>query len=162
MKLIFLDVDGVLNNLTRTCYEGILTEPDSQNLAALRRVLYETGASIVVSSAWRRYGGIRFIHRTLHDWGIMAPILGITSIEGDCARIQRIYAWMNEFEGKIDAYAILDDMDLGTDDPCIVKTHMDVGLTECDADSAIRILSRIVLDGDQNGRSKTQTQSEAA
>jgi len=166
MKIIFLDFDGVLNNLTRTRYRLLRTEPDAQNLAALRRILCETGASIVVSSSWRKWGDDGFVYQTLRDWGVMAPILGITSRTGVCDRIQRIYAWLDQFqpEGeKVDSYVILDDMGMNGCG-CHVKTDPVVGLTEQDADRAIQILndSRIVSDGEQQRGNQTQTKPQAA
>ena len=60
-KIVFLDVDGVLNNGTwaeemyeqgvRVYHDDILHEP---SLAQLRRIVDETGAVIVVSSSWRQ------------------------------------------------------------------------------------------------------------
>jgi hypothetical protein len=59
-KIIFLDFDGVLNN--PGCYEiasGSHTPPDQSCVDALNRIISETGASIVVSSSWRRNVALR-------------------------------------------------------------------------------------------------------
>ena len=60
-RIIFLDVDGVLNNGAwamemfdkgvRVYHDDLLYEP---SLAQLRRIVDETGAVIVVSSSWRQ------------------------------------------------------------------------------------------------------------
>lgn len=62
MKIIFLDVDGVLNNLKRWelpemvmlgGHAGALVDPLACEL--LVKLVQETGAKIVISSTWRHY-----------------------------------------------------------------------------------------------------------
>ena len=63
-KLIFLDFDGVLNHRRYNLYHnihhlpekdefGVLFDPDC--VAALKHIIDETGAEIVVSSSWKDY-----------------------------------------------------------------------------------------------------------
>ena len=56
MKVIFLDVDGVLNSVETTtlCYGFVGI--DDEKVAKLRRIVEATGAQIVLSSSWK------------HDW----------------------------------------------------------------------------------------------
>eukprot|EP00931_Biecheleriopsis_adriatica_P005960 TRINITY_DN107425_c0_g1_i1.p1 TRINITY_DN107425_c0_g1~~TRINITY_DN107425_c0_g1_i1.p1 ORF type:complete len:508 (+),score=94.15 TRINITY_DN107425_c0_g1_i1:51-1574(+) len=55
LRLLFLDVDGVLNTMgTRNC--GSI-EP--KLLERLRQILTETGAVVVLSTTWRSYGSLR-------------------------------------------------------------------------------------------------------
>lgn len=53
MKVIFLDIDGVLNNVgskSRCCgYIGI----DNNKVKLLRHIIESTGAQIILSSSWR-------------------------------------------------------------------------------------------------------------
>ena len=51
MKIIFLDIDGVLNNYN-TLGEGANWEPDLVKI--LNRIIKETKAKIVLSSTWRQ------------------------------------------------------------------------------------------------------------
>lgn len=59
MKVIFLDVDGVLNSndyieyTSKNNVKGILEEIDPKKIDMLKQVLNITGAKIVVSSSWR-------------------------------------------------------------------------------------------------------------
>ena len=67
-KVIFLDVDGVLNNGTwaiemfdkgiRVYHDDLLYEP---SLEQLKRIVDTTGAFIVVSSSWRQIP-IAYLH----------------------------------------------------------------------------------------------------
>jgi predicted mannosyl-3-phosphoglycerate phosphatase (HAD superfamily) len=51
MKIIFLDIDGVLNNYN-TLGEGLNWESNAVKI--LKRIIKETGAKVVLSSTWRR------------------------------------------------------------------------------------------------------------
>ena len=54
MKVIFLDIDGVLNSLDcKEKIEGYLFVEDKK-IALLKELIDATGAKIVLSSTWRR------------------------------------------------------------------------------------------------------------
>ena len=57
MKVIFLDVDGVLNSqqLFEKCEDDQLISVDEDNIKNLKTIVDATGAMIVLSSSWR-YG----------------------------------------------------------------------------------------------------------
>lgn len=70
MKVIFLDIDGVMNSenrlkaLKEKVNKGQITEdyahkiwdlPSKETLIPLQRIVQETGAIIVLSSSWRHY-----------------------------------------------------------------------------------------------------------
>ncbi len=59
MKVIFLDIDGVLDIFEP---EKLLQELLEPALLRLKRIVAETGAKIVVISNWR-YGNEKYIHR---------------------------------------------------------------------------------------------------
>lgn len=60
MKIIFCDVDGVLNNLTQQMISdsGLSLNPldnfYSESVSLLNRLCRETGALVVISSSWRK------------------------------------------------------------------------------------------------------------
>jgi hypothetical protein len=72
MKIIFLDVDGVLNHIKPGCL-GEDFHPD--NVAIANAIIKESGAKICVSSDWRMHDDIDDI---LHDGGIVGDIIGVT------------------------------------------------------------------------------------
>lgn len=53
MKVIFLDIDGVLNCVTSKSYCGMYVGVDADKIRRLARIVEETGAKIVLSSDWR-------------------------------------------------------------------------------------------------------------
>lgn len=76
MKVIFLDIDGVL--ITSKCFgasrrytqkEWPLYHADEDAVRNFNRILAETGAVIVVSSTWR-YHGMFKVKSALQEWGV--------------------------------------------------------------------------------------------
>lgn len=114
-KVIFLDVDGVLNNGTwaiemfdkgiRVYHDDLLYEP---SLEQLRRIVDTTGAVIVVSSSWRQIP-IAYLHlkERVEKYGM--KIYDKTPYVGG-ERGDDITAWFNRHPGDW-KYVILDDDD---------------------------------------------------
>lgn len=152
-KVIFLDVDGVLNNLdwakrmmdeegVRVFRENILEE---RALRLLKRLVDSTGARIVVSSSWRmipnaykdlvsqlEYFGMQVFDRTPHVGG---------------ERGNDITAWFKRHPGKY-SYAILDDdSDMGVHMDHLVQTNFyHRGLAGSHVDRCIELLEREPVD----------------
>lgn len=110
MKVVFLDVDGVLN------FAGAPCEPPNskllgvcqERLRILKDIIDATGAVIVVSSTWRLHPQSReqlcsrlaTVGLEVHDWTVELD-------HGNAERHQEIRHWM---EGKdVTAFAVLDD-----------------------------------------------------
>ena len=144
-KVLFLDVDGVLNNgewAFNMHRQGVYVYRDDllyePSLEQLRRIVQVTGALIVVSSAWRQ---IPTCYQHLREWlekyGMeiydKTPYVG-----GD--RGDDISAWFKRNPGDWQ-YAILDDdYDMGDHIDHLVRTDFDLGLTEREADRCIALL----------------------
>ena len=92
MKIIFLDIDGVLNsekayrsgecNYTKWNWENS-TEDHHQSFCSwskelLNKLIDETGAKIVISSTWRS-SGIEFMRKVWEIEGMHGEIIGITT-----------------------------------------------------------------------------------
>lgn len=161
MKLIFLDVDGVLNS-TRTArmyfdmfdkngYGGFFNDdiegPTYENVLwgqdlvdNLKRIVDETGAQIVISSTWRITHRWQNFPKMFEVYGwVGAPVIGATGRGGPIRgnEIQRILDVMGN-----PPYVILDDSTdmLESQWANFVNTDEAVGLTSEDADKAIAIL----------------------
>lgn len=116
MKVIFLDIDGVLNCKSSKSRCGVYIGIDSDKVVRLREIVDATSAKIVLSSSWRtdwfkdadantECG--RYIDRKLKREGLV--ILDKTGRDIYDRRRKEIENWM---EGKdIEAYVILDDLD---------------------------------------------------
>jgi hypothetical protein len=159
MKILFLDIDGVLNceacfKREREAWEA-KGKPrdehwnmlDSAHIAHLNRIVEETGAQIVVSSSWR---GDPDLFGKLKGAKISANFLGITprlprptgkSIEY-CERGREVQAWL-ELHPEVKRYAILDDeSDFFSSQP-LFKSRWKEGLTEEISDRVIRYLNAV-------------------
>ncbi len=147
MKYILLDFDGVLTSDTfsRQC----IFEHRRENLfgvdwfapscvEALRHIVEETGAKIVISSSWRDLGEYRI--RKLWDYNQMPGCLdeaSPTTPEYILMKLDAMKRWISEHEE--DSFVVLDDDNL--DVPHLVKTKPQVGLTLEDAKKAVMILN---------------------
>ena len=140
MKLIFLDIDGVLN---RTATPGKLGfEPEC--VANLNRILEAVpGAMIVVISAWRYM--ITLGHMDLEGFSLLLESHGVKCANrlhgyignGSDDRAFLIEELLDCFP-DVESWVVIDDMELWFD--CQVLCDPTIGLTRADADMAIEIL----------------------
>ena len=140
MKVVFLDIDGVLNRLTdlpplidgRRDWERNFHPPA---VAALNDLLRVSGARIVVSSTWRLSRGFEELRELLASWGIEGEVVGVTPefplVEERPAEIR---AWLRGAP-RVTRYVAIDDMDMTGE---VVQVLVDplVGLTAEDARAA--------------------------
>lgn len=145
MKIIFLDIDGVLNS--RKCFEEkhfkgwVKICPEL--VEHLNRIVTNTDARIVVTSIWR-LAGLPRIKRTLKNAGVVGKIIGVTP-DSTCMRGAEISLWMGDDPEKIFSdYVILDDNYdfLPHQKYCLVQTDSSIGLSRKNADLAINLLGR--------------------
>jgi hypothetical protein len=135
VKVLFLDIDGVLNS-TRTCvaFGGYPMELehigafDQVAIRLLQRFCDSSGVQIVLSSAWRLYNTPDEVGSAL---GL--PIIDRTPYNNGRARGTEIQDWLDAHP-EVEAYAIVDDdSDMMTKQlPYFVKTNGHEGMTwEC-------------------------------
>lgn len=162
-KVLFLDIDGVLNtkwwytqmdrNTPKDQY-GYAFDPRA--VANLKRIVEETRADIVISSSWKCMG-LSQMEDMWEDRNLPGKIIGITpnsvsdemllnadidSIELFHIRGEEIKEWLAKHGRRVSSYAIVDDMDnmLPEQQSHFVHTNPEVGITENDADRIITIL----------------------
>ena len=132
MKVIYLDIDGVLNSRRYDLYERTdvnapIDESRAEMLAELAR---RTGAAVVLSTSWRDHwerdvGAIdetgRKVFSVLERLGVR--ILDKTPRISGALRSQEIRAHLREHP-EIDRFVILDDdpYDWGELSDCLVQT----------------------------------------
>lgn len=114
MKVIFLDIDGVLNCQSSKSHCGIFVGIDDSKVKRLREIVDATGAKIVLSSSWRIGWAPRnvdcddegrYLNRKLRREGLC--ILDKTGKSP--RRPMEVYDWL---QGKqIESFVILDDED---------------------------------------------------
>jgi len=84
VKVIFLDIDGVLNhcntrsNVLPTAHEPLPIPIAPECMARLNRLIAETGAKIVISSSWRLFARWQDLGPALVRHGLCAEVIGET------------------------------------------------------------------------------------
>lgn len=169
MKIIFLDIDGVLNpthfnnalfKMWKASHEEIKSKDEfgdlffDQNVDALRFIIEHTESQIVLSSTWRMNG----LNRNQQMWlerdlpGKLIDITphanellddSISRFYDDICRGAEIDYWIKDknFTGN---YIIIDDTEdmLKSQESVFIKTNPYCGLTMKDAKRAIEILNK--------------------
>lgn len=127
MKVVFLDIDGVLNNHGLIRANGF-DYIDPGMVGRFGLLIAQTGASVVLSSSWRldpRDKGLVESALALHGISLM----GVTpSMSGP--RSGEIRSWL-QGRSDVDRFAILDDDDdagMGLEES-FFQTDPEVGLT---------------------------------
>ena len=139
-KVIFLDVDGVLNSVEDRFSWGIETD---KHLEYLKDIIDKTGAAIVVSSSWRILPNMMDRLRSrLKDFGMDAYSKTPEIHTHGRHRGDEIRKWLQENPG-VKKFAILDDESdmrefVNTN---FFKTDMEIGLTKDIADEVIKFLN---------------------
>jgi HAD domain in Swiss Army Knife RNA repair proteins len=142
MKVIFLDIDGVLNCRqyfeTRTLVEGLCDRAaydlDTAAVERLNHLVAQTGAVVVVSSSWRHGRSVEQLADILSERGFVGTVLSKTrdwhtpmsrrvktatppKSERLEQRGDQIRDWLDEHP-EVDSFIVLDDdsdMDLVRD-----------------------------------------------
>ena len=164
MKVIFLDIDGVLN--TQDWHSRMTKDTprdefgwafDLVAVENLAHIIKETGASIVISSSWKFLGlaKLREMWKIRNLPGIVLDITPNTISDelllnanldemklGVC-RGNEIKEWLSKHKGEVSNYVIIDDFDdlLPEQDDHVVLTDTLIGITEWDAAKAVKILN---------------------
>jgi alkanesulfonate monooxygenase SsuD/methylene tetrahydromethanopterin reductase-like flavin-dependent oxidoreductase (luciferase family) len=147
MKVLFLDVDGVLNcvNTTDRVNGSYYTGLDQDKLDLLKKIVAETDCKIVLSSAWRHFAEFTdyWLDRMGRDY-IKDIHIGITPLVGYDNRAEEIQAWIDTH--KVDSFVVLDDDHIDSlvrFGERFIQTMYEDGLTPEIAEKAITALGRI-------------------
>jgi hypothetical protein len=124
MKLIFLDIDGVLNCRNTPNPRDLPYIVDEELLARLRRLLDRTGASVVLSSTWR-YDPAG-IYSAKH-YGV--PFIDVIPDLPHEPRCKEILAWLRDHP-EVDRLIVIDDEDDELDSLPLFQPSSRTGLTE--------------------------------
>lgn len=152
MKVIFLDIDGVIKP-----FPDILKslEFNKNCVKYLNKIISETGAKIVISSSWKNYENENIygmlqgktLERIFNDNAIVGEIIDRTkneSISG--CRTRDIAYWLKD--NQVDEYIVLDDCPSlfsynseYLDKSKILFTISNIGITNEIMNIAIRMLN---------------------
>jgi hypothetical protein len=145
--LIFLDIDGVLNN-TPWMEENGFGTLDPFNVQMLVQLIQLTNAYLVISSDWRRYHSYSVLCYRLVNDGVPDRFIGATpclevEVDDDEEIVPRgleIDAWLKTKNWK-GSFCILDDLsDMTPHQDRLIQTDDDYGLIERDIEKVISLL----------------------
>lgn len=153
MKVIFLDVDGVLNGeqFYNQCwdkygYKDAVMQMvlDQQCLLRLFYIVNKTGAEVVLSSSWRvNHRSFAMVRDQLNFYKI--SVYGCTP-NNHKSRGEQVTEWLRANPG-VEEYVVLDDDDgdfsiRQLHDAHYIQTDFTLGLSDATMNAAIRVLLR--------------------
>lgn len=155
MKVIFLDVDGVLNSRE---YDGRrnwneLTNIDETRLPLIKEIVDSTGAKIVLSSTWRQHWdrdstrcdtAAQYINETFAKFGL--SVYDKTPDLGNSSRSEEIKKWLQDTNENIESFVIIDDCVFGwgelSDRFVRTEPQFRLGIEKEHVEQAIAILNK--------------------
>ena len=152
MKIIFLDIDGVVN-----CWDTKERAPskvigvEQRLITHIKEIVDATGAKIVLSSTWRKDWAFDLMNGK--DWHYLREefakqdlyFLDYTPSRRDSHRGEEIKEWLESTEYDVESYVIIDDEIFDIRDlhkGHMVKTSFNDGITKGGVDIAIKILKK--------------------
>jgi hypothetical protein len=123
MKVIFLDIDGVLNCEKTPNPRKFPYFVDKRLLARFKKLLDRTGAKVVLSSSWRcdPVG----LYAAKH-WGV--PFIDVCPDRPKSTRDKEMRLWL-ESHPKVTRFAVIDDEDDELDDMPLFQPSSRTGIT---------------------------------
>jgi hypothetical protein len=150
VRVVFLDIDGVLN--TRSYVERAGWAPplgserdlhiiDPVAVGLLNAVVEETGAVVVISSSWRITYEPSALGAMLKQRGFEGVVHGATPQLIGRRRCAEIGQWL--LDHRAESFAIVDDDEDAGEGRAgnFVRTSFEEGLTRAHADALVRILA---------------------
>ena len=153
MKVIFLDIDGVLNNhdtlgldryIPTKIIDGqrILDHLSPWCMWQLNDIIKETGAKVVISSAWRSAGSVNWFQEVFESYGFEGEVIDKTPVLYKERGIE-IQKWLDDNKClNIESFVILDDdSDMLHLLRYLVKTENEYGLRRKHIKKAVKVLN---------------------
>lgn len=152
MNIIFLDVDGVINNIkdaeeqyerTRKPIIGFDWPFSKSSLNVLKKIVDETDAKIVVTSSWRRREeGRKILLAELDKYNLKEKVIGWTPCLKAFNREEEVIAYLKSNEYTNLNFIILDDEVSWYKDlkEYVIKTDAYFGLNEEHLEPSINLL----------------------
>lgn len=150
MKIIFLDIDGVLNtdqiirdySKRHNKYDVV----SSELISKLNKIVEKTKAKVVISSSWRNvFSKKKIVNKYLIPNGFKGEVIDTTRLTRSSDfgfRGQEIQEWLNEHP-NVTSFVVLDDISFGLDNikENFVETDCALGIQNSDVEKAINILN---------------------
>lgn len=151
MKVVFLDIDGVLNAIDAYDWEFDTRALLSQRcISVFNGIIAYTGAKVVLSSAWRYYVHenhmtVRGFEKLLRSHGVRGELLSVTPADHEIDdRGDQISHWIETRGSVVTSYVVLDDVsDESMAKHPFVHTNPKTGLTVADGRKAVALLGAL-------------------
>lgn len=154
MKVIFLDIDGVLNTADSMYMDRFIPcedidgqiVPDHlsyRSVRILNDIIKETGAKVVISSTWRLGRSVEWLQKLLDRYGFEGEVIGRTGKLWDECRGAEIQQWLDvKTDYDIESFIIIDDdSDMAHLLGHLVHTEIMLGLYEKHKKQSIKTLN---------------------
>jgi len=155
MKIVFLDIDGVLNN--RLFLFGLVglrnseswLRIDPEKVTLLNEILHETRAAVVVSSSWRHGHDLSELRVILAHCGLVGEVIDVTpdasdlkgpAPRGGWERGHEIAAWLDAHSACEEFIILDDDDDMAKVRERLIQTSFNDGLMPEHVERAITML----------------------
>lgn len=155
MKIIFLDIDGVLNNYTTMGMDRYINKPliegtgfhdhlSPYTLRLLNDIIKATNAKVVISSVWRYGETIQRLQKLLDYYGFKGQIIGKTPSLSSSERGYEIQKWLDDNVNlNIESFVIIDDdSDMVHLLKYLVKTKAEFGIRKNTVKHAVKVLNQ--------------------
>lgn len=158
MKIIFLDMDGVLNSnrwledrrkelfdrMQKTGEHPWRHVIDRRAVSRLNQIIEATSAKVVISSAWRHHHSWKKMQEYLDYHGFVGEVIGQTPAKMSLYdRWAEIHMWFSDAETQPAHIVILDDIhDMGKFRRFHVWIDEEAGLQDEHVQQAIDILNK--------------------
>ena len=141
MKLLFLDIDGVLTSDETISRKEFLYTFSASCVWALNRILRDNKVKIILTSSWRTVFDAEKQYQIFRENGIIQLPGGQTNDFGYENRSLEIQDYLSK--RKVENYVILDDMKINGFEGHFVLVNPSTGLTENDVEKVNRILGNL-------------------
>lgn len=146
MKIIFLDIDGVMVTPESIKENRISIYPSfAKSAVEALNLLKDKDVSIVISSTWRKYASTEELKEIFSKEGVVIPIVDTTPVYGTkgYTRTDEILSWVYGNNDKIISWVVIDDDDFDMNFEPIKFFHIDgkIGLTKKDVRKIIKALN---------------------
>lgn len=161
MKVLFLDVDGVLNSNRRRLEIGSGEYLDEEKVKLLSAIVRQTGAAVVLHSGWRFWfnEALEPVRREAVNLSSLLAKYGVRIYDKtpdfsnepirkakkfSLVKADEILSWLENHSG-VENYIVLDDLDLHNERLARrqIQTDSADGLTKGDVSRAVQMLNSI-------------------
>lgn len=152
MKVIFLDVDGVLNSInklkevyqiTKKPHSGKNYPFDEKCLNNLKDIVEATNSKIVITSYWKNNPeSLEILFDKLEEYNLSKSVIGITP--NKAYRELEILEYLKNNPTITNYIIIDDDGHMGTLSEDLIKTDIQTGLTKKDIKKCIKKLNMTI------------------